>query len=268
MGLRTKWRPGDAFLLRHKDANLLVVEKKAGMLTHAGPEQDEPSLLGHLRSFLDDRSPRRHLRAVHRLDRVVSGLLVFSRTERAFSDLRSQFAARSVERLYLAGVRGIPESTEGTFVDHLDVEPLTVRVTDESREGARKAVTHWQRQDVLPEAKASLLHVRLETGLRNQIRVQLAAHGFPLLGERKYDPDQPRGQGQLRIFLHAGVLGFRHPISGEPLRFEATPPPDLMRWTAALRRGPTLQCPRPMFKAEGRKSKGRGRRSARGAKRR
>lgn len=244
MALRHKWRPGDAFLLRHKDAHLVVAEKKAGMLTHAGPGQDEPSLLQHLRAFLDDRSPRRHLKAVHRLDRVVSGLLVFGRTERSFEALKAQFAERSVERSYVAGVHGVPEAS-GRLEDHFDVEPLTVDVVDEDHPNARRAVTHYTRQDILQKSQVSLLEVKLETGLRNQIRVQLAHHGHALLGERKYNPERPRPQGASRIFLHAAVLGFTHPITGERLRFTAERPPDLRRWEAHLRNGPTPMCPKP-----------------------
>ncbi len=246
MGLRTSWRPGDKFLVRHQDGSVVVVEKRAGLLTHAGPEQDEPSLLSLLRAFLGDRpnDRRRHLRAVHRLDRVVSGLLVFARTDRAFEALRGQFAARTVERSYLAAIAGQPAWEQTRLEDELDVGPMTVRVAPGHPE-ARVAITHAVVQEKLQTADASLLEVRLETGLRNQIRVQLAHHGHPLLGERKYRPDRPRAQGQVRIFLHAARLGFSHPFSGQALRFEAPLPPDLSRWRAALRRGPAPHCPAP-----------------------
>lgn len=244
MGLRTKWRPGDDFLLRLKDSHVVVVEKKAGMLTHAGPEQDEKSLLQSLRHFL---GPRNYLRAVHRLDRVVSGLLVFARSERAFEALFDQFKQRSVERRYQAAVATAPPTSEGTFTDLLDVEPMDVKVVDESSaegteaEGARKAITHYRLSESL--AGGALIELQLETGLRNQIRVQLAHHGLPLLGERKYHPERPKAQGKERIFLHAKTLGFRHPITKASVRFEADIPPDLRRWKAALKRGPAPKCP-------------------------
>lgn len=247
MALRTKWKPGDDFLLRHKDAHLVVVEKKAGMLTHAGPEQDEKSLLSSLRRFL---APKGHVRGVHRLDRVVSGLLVFARTERAYEGLTGQFAARTVERRYIAGVRGTPDSAEATLVDHLDPEPMEVQVVGEDHEGAKRALTHYRLLEAHPGG--SVLEVRLETGLRNQIRVQLAHHGHPLLGERKYHPERPRAQGKERIFLHAATLGFDHPLTREPMRFEAGLPPDLRRWVAALKRGPQPTCPAPRAPATSR----------------
>lgn len=243
MSLRTKWQPGDRFLVRHKDAAIVVAEKKAGLLTHAGPDQPEPSLLSALREFLGPRN--RHLKAVHRLDRVVSGLLVFARTERAFDRLKSQFAARTVERSYLAAVAGSPDHEEDRLEDPLDVEPMTVRIVDPEHPRARTAALRYQVRERLTAAGGAVLGVRLETGLRNQIRVQLAGNGMPLFGERKYHPKKPRAQGSERIFLHAETLGFEHPITGAALRFEAAMPPDLRRWLERLRRGPSERCPAP-----------------------
>lgn len=240
MGLRTKWKPGDDFLVRHKDAHIVVVEKKAGMLTHAGPEQDERSLLSSLRHFL---GPRAQVRGVHRLDRVVSGLLVFARTERAYDSLVQQFAEHTVDRHYLAGVATAPEPPEATVEAWLDTEPMDVKVVDEEFEGARRAITHYRVLETLPGG--ALLEVRLETGCRNQIRVHLAHLGHPLLGERKYHPERPRAQGHERIFLHAAELGFNHPLTRGKLHFEAAPPPDLRRWMAALRKGAASVCPKP-----------------------
>ena len=255
MGLRTQWRPGDTFLVRHKDAHIVVVEKKAGILTHATDlprsqtesTRDEPNILDGLRRFLDERAGRRHLKAVHRLDRVVSGLLVFSRTEKAFQMLKAQFADRSVERSYVAVVEGHPPH-EGCVKHTLDVEPMTVRVVGSNHPQGRMAITHFEVRETLTKASASLVGVKLETGLRNQIRVQMTAIGHPLLGERKYSPRENRPQGQNRIFLHAEILGFTHPTTGQTLRFEAPLPPDLRRWLAELRHKNSPRCPAPRFK--------------------
>lgn len=245
MGLRSKWRPGDEYLIRHKDASILVVEKKAGMLTHAGPEQDEKSLLGSLRRDFANQGRHRMVKAVHRLDRCVSGLLVFARTDRAYEALREQMAAHDVERTYFAGVSGRLEGDSGTIEAFLDVEPMTVEVCDEDHPRAQRAVTHWKVKERIAAGDATLVEVKLETGRRNQIRVHMAHLGHALLGERKYAP-RPRAQGKERIFLHAQVLGFRHPLTRETLRFEANPPPDLGRWTAKLRRAPSPRCPAPL----------------------
>ncbi|MBX2812249.1 MAG: RNA pseudouridine synthase [Myxococcales bacterium] len=246
MGLRNRWRPGDAFLIRHKDAHIVVVEKRAGMLTHAGPGQQEVNLLDSLRDFLRERHGRRHLKALHRLDRVVSGLLVFSRTESVFQLLRTQFAERSVIRSYIAGVQGQPLSNEGRIEHTLDIEPMTVRVVPATHQKGRTAALHYQVRQTLPLGKASILDVRLETGLRNQIRVQLAALGHPLLGEKKYG-HSGSSQGHQRIFLHAAELGFVHPVRHQPLHFTAALPPDLNRWLTELKRKTCQKCPPPRF---------------------
>lgn len=243
MGLRTRWRAGDLFLVRHLDAALVVVEKRAGILTHAGPGQDEPNVLSGLRRLLGSRGSGGRLMAVHRLDRVVSGLLAFARNERAFERLRAQFEARTVQRRYVAAVHGSPPKAEGDLEDWLDVSALTVRVVEAKHPGARLAQTHFRVREPLPKGRASVLGVTLKTGLRNQIRVQMAAHGFPLLGERKYHPSQPQPQRSHRIFLHAEALQLEHPTTRDTLHFEAPLPPDLRRWLDHLRRSPSRGCP-------------------------
>ena len=227
MTLRTRWRPGDRFLVRHKDSAIVVVEKKAGVLsqrTDSGRGEDMLTLLSH---FLG-RGAR--VFPVHRLDRVVSGLLVYARTYEDQQRLISQFASHTAERQYIAAVQGSLQEDSGTFESKLvtDDPSLVVR-SDEEDEGARAAITHWR---VLERFKnATLVEVRLETGLRNQIRVHFAEAGHPLLGEKKYTGGR---QGSDRIFLHAAVLGFKHPRTREAMRFEARLPPDLARWKRTL----------------------------------
>lgn len=253
MTLRAKWRPGDRFLVRHLDRSLMVVEKRAGLLTHATESGRGENLLDLLREFVAGRGPGRVF-PVHRLDRVVSGLLVYARSERAQEHLITQFEAHDVERIYTAGVAGLIPDEQGTIESLLYTEDPSLHVysVERPRPGARRAVTHYRVLERYPEARATLLEVQLETGLRNQIRVHFAEAGHPLLGERKYHPDSSRrgAQESHRIFLHAGVLGFRHPDGARPLRFEAPFPPDLNRWLKSLASGdrrlpPPSGAPRP-----------------------
>jgi 23S rRNA pseudouridine1911/1915/1917 synthase len=247
MALRSRWRPKDRFLVRHKDASIAVVEKKAGLLTVRTETGKGENLLGLLRSFLGVRGRSASLWPVHRLDRAVSGLLVFARTPEARERLIEQFREHTVERRYLAGVHGILADEEGTFESRLvtDDPSLLVHSEEESDEDdvprGRRAVTHYRVLERFERANATLVEIELETGLRNQIRVHFAEAGHPLLGEKKYAPrskPKERGnrQGAERIFLHAWVLGFDHPRSRERMRFEARLPPDLYRWREALRR--------------------------------
>jgi 23S rRNA pseudouridine1911/1915/1917 synthase len=260
LSLRTRWRPGDRFLVRHKDAAILVVEKKAGLLTVRTPNGEGPNLLALLKEFIGARGPNPGVLPVHRLDRTVSGLLVFARKVAAQEALIEQFRAHTVERRYLAAVDGILTEQAGSFDSFLDTEDPSLRVRSvpakeaESR-GARRAITHWRVLERFERARATLVEVTLETGLRNQIRVHFAEAGHPLLGEKKYTSDEG-GQGARRIFLHAGVLGFQHPTTGAAMRFEAELPPDLQAWQGALRHGRTSP-PRPPRTRESRARKKR-----------
>ena len=242
MSLRKTWRPGDAFLLLHKDSDLVVVDKKAGVLTVGRPSGRGVDLMTRLTELLGSRAT---IIPVHRLDRPVSGVLVVARHARAERALREQFAAHDVERRYIAAVSGILSEDTGTYESTLASEGRTLRV--HSAEEGRTAITHWRVLERFPGADATLVEVALETGRRNQIRVHFAEAGHPLLGERKYldeeDPDASSSQGTHRIFLHAEVLGFIHPRTGHPLRFEADLPPDLVAWRRALARA-TRPAPR------------------------
>lgn len=242
MSLRKTWRPGDAFLLLHKDTDLVVVDKKAGVLTVGRPSGRGVDLMKRLTELLGSRAT---IIPVHRLDRPVSGVLVVARHARAERALREQFAAHDVERRYIAAVSGILAEDTGTYESTLASEGRTLRM--HSAEEGRTAVTHWRVLERFPGADATLVEVALETGRRNQIRVHFAEAGHPLLGERKYldeeDPDASSSQGTHRIFLHAEVLGFIHPRTGHPLRFEAPLPPDLVAWRRALARA-TRPAPR------------------------
>ncbi len=230
MTLRTRWRPSDRFLVRHKDTAILVVEKKAGVLSQRTGSGRGEDMLSLLRAFLGARSTG--VFPVHRLDRVVSGLLVYARTASDQARLIEQFAAHTVERRYLAAVAGRLTADEGTFDSPLVTDDPSLRVysdPDQKDRAARRAVTHWRAIERYPSA--TLVEVRLETGLRNQIRVHFADAGHPLLGERKYAGGR---QGTERIFLHAAVLGFVHPRTRKPMRFEAELPPELARWKRSL----------------------------------
>lgn len=245
MSLRDTWRPSDRFLVRHMDPSVLVVEKRAGLLTHSTPKGGEPNLLDLLREFVQGRGgPKNPVLPVHRLDRVVSGLLVFARTPSAQARLTEQFAEHIVERRYIAGVQGILRRDEGTIESWLRVDHASLRVfsVPEGGEGRKWAVTHWRVLERFEAAGGTLLEVELETGVRNQIRVHLAEAGHPLLGERKYaQGEDADAQGKRRIFLHAAELGFEHPFTRRVMRFEAKLPPDLDRWRRHMEEGRPAQ---------------------------
>src|SRR5206468_1731302 len=155
----------------------------------------------------------------HRLDRLASGLLVFATSPAAKRGLQAQFAAHAVERTYLAVVEGGPAGPAGTIASRLlDDTAGPVRETRRADRG-RRAVTRWR--VVGRGARYTLLEIQLETGRRNQIRVQLAGLGHPIAGDAMYGSrTDPCG----RLALHAHVLGFDHPRTGARLRFVSPPP--------------------------------------------
>ncbi len=257
MTLRKQWRPGDAFLVLYKDADIVVVDKKAGVLTVGRPSGRGVDLMTRLQELL---GPRSTVVPVHRLDRPVSGVLVVARHVLAERVLRDQFAAHTVERRYVACVSGLLKEDQGTFESSLASSGRALRMHS-ADEGGRSAITHWKVMERYEQADATLVEVQLETGRRNQIRVHFAEAGHPLLGERKYldeeDPDASSSQGTHRIFLHAEVLAFEHPRDAKPMRFEAPPPPDLLTWRKALLRGPA-ESPSQGPRGRGEGPRGRG----------
>ncbi|MEM7678533.1 MAG: RluA family pseudouridine synthase [Myxococcota bacterium] len=243
---KAQWRPGRPFLVHHIDPSIVVVEKKAGLLSQ-GTTRGEPNLFGQVRDFIRKRNPQAPLFAVHRLDRVVSGLLVYALTRQSYEHLTDQFRRHETEREYWAVARGILPDKEGEIVSHLRTDHPSLKVfsVPERHPKARRAQTAYRVRERLEAAEATRLTLWLKTGLRNQIRVQLAEIGHPLLGERKYTDHarSSRAQKRHRIFLHAGKLGFVHPYTGRNVHFEASLPPDLTRWLAELRRGKSLDAP-------------------------
>lgn len=231
------------FVIRHEDAHLLVVEKSAGLLTVPTPKGDEANLVDLLRRYLGGPDGPGLAYAAHRLDRPVSGLLVFAKSRDVLEQLIPQFRDHTVQRAYVAAVAGLMREDQGTFEDHLQEQGGSLRVYV-SRDGrGLRAVTHWTVRERIEATRTTLVDVELETGQRNQIRVQFAAAGHPLLGERKYLPegDAKRSsvQGKQRIFLHASRLAFTHPIAKKVMTFDARLPPQLEKWLADLRRTPT-----------------------------
>jgi len=174
---------------------------------------------------------------VHRIDRDTSGLVVFAKTLAVQDRLKAQFERREPERVYWAVVHGHPNPPQGSWRDHLVWDARRLLQTRAHPHDPRKkeAISHYRVLETF--ADASLVEVRLETGKRNQIRLQARLHGHPIVGERLYDDGEaPRSAVAFpRQALHASRLSFRHPLDGRPLTFEAPPPEDLAELLARLR---------------------------------
>lgn len=219
----------------YEDPDLLVLVKPAGMVVHPAPGHASGTLvnalLDHCKGSLSGIGGVLRPGIVHRLDRDVSGLMVVAKGDRAHVGLAGQFSVRRIERAYDAIAWGVPPRASGS-VD----QPIARHPRDRKRmavvKGGKRALTHY-RQQAAAGTLASRLEVVLATGRTHQIRVHLGHLGLGIIGDPVYRPRRKPAigadlrrflDGFQRIALHARLLGFEHPISGEKLRFEQPAP--------------------------------------------
>jgi len=205
-----------------EDNHLLVVNKPAALAT-MGAAGHQTTLLSLCKDYLKQKYAKPgnvYLGVVSRLDSLVTGAVVFARTSKAAARLTEQFRTREVAKTYWAVVEGEVEPA-GRCVNWLlhDDRAERVRVVGSGVPDAREARLRFRRLAAV--GANSLLEVELETGRKHQIRVQLADHGCPILGDRKYGSSRTFPAG---IALHARRLVFRHPVGGRTLTFEAPLP--------------------------------------------
>ena len=201
----------------------------------AAAEAGRAVVYDHLERYL--RPQRRRPFVVHRIDRDTSGLVVFAKDPRTQQALKKQFIRREPERVYLALVYGRPEPKTGTWRDHLvwDRKALIQKRTHPRDPEGAEAVCNYR---VVEEFRdVSLIEVRLQTGKRNQIRIQARLRGHTLVGERRYvyGPGTLRPIDFPRQALHAYRLAFEHPVDGREMRFEAPLPDDFRELLDRLR---------------------------------
>ena len=251
-----------------EDDDLIVINKPAGMVVHPAPGTPNGTLvnalLHHCGETLSGVGGSKRPGIVHRIDKETSGLLVVAKSDRAHHGLAAQFEKHTVERYYNAVVYGVPDSGEprlrgvrGVSFEPGNIMKITTHLarhkTDRQRqavlfEGGRHAVTRARIVERFgnPEV-ASLVECWLETGRTHQIRVHMTHAGHSLIGDPTYGGRRKLSEKALSIVginaaksfprqaLHAAVLGFEHPVSGENLRFEAPMPDDMAALIAALR---------------------------------
>ena len=251
----------------YEDDDLIIVNKPAGLVVHPASGNWTGTLvnalIAHCGASLSGVGGVARPGIVHRLDKDTSGLLVAAKNDRAHQGLSALFSERDIERVYDAIVVGAPRPGVGTIDAPLaraggDRKKMTVVDENAERPDARHAVTHYRlsetygrtRARLAGDALASLVECRLETGRTHQIRVHLSFIGHPLIGDQVYgrgpglaglkpgDEAADRAIATLRAFkrqaLHARILGFEHPVTGEPLHFEAPPPADFEALRKAL----------------------------------
>jgi 23S rRNA pseudouridine1911/1915/1917 synthase len=248
-----------ALAVVYEDEEIVVIDKPAGLVVHPAAGHDSGTLvnalIAHCGESLSGIGGVKRPGIVHRLDKDTSGLLVVAKNDRAHQGLAAQFAdhgrAGPLERAYLALVWGVPSRAGGTIsaaVGRHATHREKMAVVPSGR--GREAITHWSIVERLPahgEALATLLRCELETGRTHQIRVHMAHMHHPLLGDALYGSGFRTRARRLnraaaealdrlgRQALHAAVLGFEHPVTGEALRFESPLPDDMATLLAALR---------------------------------
>jgi len=199
------------------DDDIVVIDKPAGLLSMGSESEKERTahriLNDHLKALTS--SPMQQAFIVHRLDRETSGLMIFARSRAIQAALQENW--KTVTKKYLAVVEGTPSKAEGTLRDNL-VESKSFRIHRVKR-GGELAITHYR---VLRKGRDnSLLEFMLETGRKNQIRVQIAGLGHPIVGDRKYGATSDPAR---RLALHSSELKFCHPVSGASMEFHSAMP--------------------------------------------
>jgi len=212
----------------HADADLLVVDKPAGLVVHPAPSHRGETLVGLLGELAAGGEGSRP-GIVHRLDKDTSGLMIVARNEASQRALAAQIKRREVVREYLALVEGALESRIGTIDAPLGRDRRQRTRQAVRGAGEREARTHFEVIGVLPAD--TLVRARLETGRTHQVRVHFAAIGHPLAGDPEYGGKGRHGLS--RQFLHSARLSFHHPTTGKEMTFESPLPEDLQ---AALER--------------------------------
>ena len=234
-----------------EDADLLVLDKPAGMTVHPAPGSEAGTLvnalLHHAAGRLSGIGGVMRPGIVHRLDKDTSGVMVVAKSDRAHAGLSALFARHDIERAYLALTRGAPEPRRGEIETQIGRSTSDRKKMAVLKSGGRRALTRYATERAWGPAERPLagrVRCRLETGRTHQIRVHLASRGAPCLGDPLYGSGTPAAPvreaiaeaGLTRQALHAAMLGFVHPVTGAALRFETPPPDDMTRLEAALER--------------------------------
>ncbi|MDB5372151.1 MAG: pseudouridine synthase, partial [Belnapia sp.] len=236
-----------------EDHDLIVLDKPAGLVVHPAPGNQDGTLVNALLAHAGEDLPgiggEKRPGIVHRLDKDTSGVMVVAKTERALRTLSETFANRDLDRDYVALAWGLPQPLAGEITGDIGRHPTDRKRMAVVTRNGKHALTRYATERAWGTGCA-LLRCRLATGRTHQIRVHLAEIGHPLVGDPVYLKRLP-GAAKLvpeparssllafpRQALHAASLGFRHPVSGQPLSFSVPPPADFIGLLDVLDRNP------------------------------
>lgn len=213
-----KVNPNSRLRIIFEDQYIIIIEKKNGLLSMSTGKEGEQTaysiLMEHVRN--QDRNKEARIFIVHRLDRETSGLLMFAKSEEVQQILQERWNENIIERRYVAVVEGEMEKKEGQIVSWLTENPKSFKMQSSPTDnGGKKAVTNYK--VIKSNGKYTLLNIWLETGRKNQIRVQLSSIGHPVAGDKRYGA---HSNPVNRLCLHANLISFVHPMTGEKMKFD------------------------------------------------
>ena len=202
-----------------EDPYIIIIEKQAGLLSIATATEKEQTAYSILSDHVKKRDPKNKIFVLHRLDRETSGVMMFAKSEMIQQALQKAWKEAVLERTYIVVVEGAVTNEQGTITSWLTESKAFIMYSSHTPNNGQKAITHYR---VLKKNKHySLLEVKLETGRKNQIRVHMKDIGHSVIGDKKYGATKhPIG----RLGLHAQVLAFKHPTTGEVVRYESEIP--------------------------------------------
>ena len=203
----------------YEDQNLIVINKQAGLLSMATNKERDRTAYGILSDYVKKDDPKNKIFIIHRLDRETSGVMMFARSERVQKLMQESWNATTKERTYVALVEGVPNPEQGRITSYLRESKALIVYSSQNPDTGQLSITNYK----VTKANNgfSLLELELETGRKNQIRVHMQDIGHPVVGDAKYGATKdPIG----RLGLHAEVLAFEHPITGQAMHFSAPIP--------------------------------------------
>ncbi|QHW00891.1 RluA family pseudouridine synthase [Spirosoma endbachense] len=203
----------------YEDPHLIVINKQAGLLSMATNKERDRTAYSMLSDYIKKENPKNRIFIIHRLDRETSGVMMFAKSEKIQRLMQESWNATTKERTYVALVEGLPEPPKATITSYLRESKALIVYSSQNPENGQLSVTNYT--VVKANQYFALLELELETGRKNQIRVHMQDIGHPIVGDSKYGAtSDPIG----RLGLHAEVLAFEHPITGEAMRFDAPVP--------------------------------------------
>jgi 23S rRNA pseudouridine1911/1915/1917 synthase len=209
--------------LLYEDDYIIVIKKEAGLLSIATEKNDELTAYSQLSEYVKIENPVNKIFVLHRLDRETSGVMMFAKNQEVKQLLQSDWQESVMERCYVVIVEGYVEQESGTITSWLTENKNYLVFSSSIDNGGQKAVTHYK---VLKTSKKySMVEIHLETGRKNQIRVHMQDIGHSVIGDKKYGAVRSPIN---RLGLHAYILAFKHPITGEILRFETDIPKEFL----------------------------------------